>query len=279
MVQPRSFGNVAFFREETMQRFDIDGGNAFDFGKTSENYIRSRDIYPQSMYVRLMEYGVGKSGQRVLDLGSGTAILPLNLAHTGAQFTATDISENQINAGKQAARERGLQNICFKVCSAEDTGFPGESFDAVTAVQCFHYFDAQKAAAEIHRLLVPGGLFCKVFMDWLPYEDAVIDEMEHMVLKYNPSWSGGGFREFSYTFPGWAQGRFALVDVQSYNETLAFSKELWLRRILTCRGVGAALPNEKIAEFTEEYRQALEKYDDTLFLKHQIHIEVYNTNT
>ncbi len=253
----------------------IDGGQAFDFGRTSALYARFRDIYPQSMYQKLIALGIGKRNQHILDLGSGTAVLPVNLYHTGAVFTATDISANQVAFGQRLAQEKGLDRISFKVCAAEDTGFADNSFDAVTAVQCFQYFDAEKAAREIARVLKPQGLFCKIFMDWLPFEDEKIAEMERLVLQYNPAWSGGGFREFRYVFPKWAEGRFRSESVQSYDETLSFSKEAWLNRVLTCRGVGASLSAEKIAAFTEEYRGLLEKYEEPLRLKHQIHIELY----
>ena len=84
----------------------IDNNNSFDFGKTSDNYALFRDIYPQSMYDKLIEMGIGKEGQRILDLGSGTAVLPMNLYHTGAIFTAADIAENQIAVGKRLAAGR-----------------------------------------------------------------------------------------------------------------------------------------------------------------------------
>lgn len=256
----------------------IDKGNEFDFGRTSDDYAKYRDIYPESMYRKLISFGVGKNGQNILDLGSGTAVLPVNLAHTGARFTASDISENQILYGKQLAARRGIKNIEFRVCCAEDTGFEDSSFDVVTAVQCFHYFNAEKAADEIRRILKPNGIFCKIFMDWLPFEDEVIGEMEALVLKYNPEWSGAGFRKFEYSFPKWAENRFELEAVRSFDETIEFSKEAWIKRILTCRGVGASLSSQRVREFENEYRELLKKYDEPLALRHQIHIEVYKSS-
>lgn len=253
----------------------IDNGKEFDFGKTSADYARFRDIYPASMYEKLIQFGIGKSGQKILDLGSGTAVLPINMSKTGADFTASDVSENQILFGKQLAAERNIKNIDFKVCSAEDTGFNENSFDAVTAVQCFHYFNAEEAANEIRRILKPGGLFCKIFMDWLPYEDEVIAEMENLVLKYNPDWSGKGFKEFNYKFPSWAIGKFDIENVRSYNAELEFSKEAWIGRIKSCRGIGASLSEKEVEKFEAEYRSMLEKYPEPLRLKHQIHIEIY----
>lgn len=258
-----------------MKLKNIDQGKEFDFGKTSADYARFRDIYPASMYEKLIQFGIGKSGQKILDLGSGTAVLPINMSKTGADFTASDVSENQILFGKQLAAERNIKNIDFKVCSAEDTGFNENSFDAVTAVQCFHYFNAEEAANEIRRILKPGGLFCKIFMDWLPYEDEVIAEMENLVLKYNPDWSGKGFKEFNYKFPSWAIGKFDIENVRSYNAELEFSKEAWIGRIKSCRGIGASLSEKEVEKFEAEYRSMLEKYPEPLRLKHQIHIEIY----
>ena len=258
-----------------MKLTKIDNNNEFDFGKTSENYARFRDIYPRSMYDELISFGVGREGQHILDLGSGTAVLPMNLYHTGAHFTATDIAQNQIAVGRRLAEAKGMERISFKVCSAEDTGFADSSFDAVTAVQCFPYFNAEKAAAEIHRVLKPQGLFCKIMMDWLPQEDAVIAEMIETVQRYNPAWNPEGFHFDTYRFPEWAKGRFTFEKVISYDEALTFTKEMWLGRVLTCRGVGASLPEAKIAEFEQEYRGILDKYDEPLQLKHRIHIELY----
>lgn len=253
----------------------IDKGNAFDFGRISRDYAEYRNIYPNSVYKKLIESGIGKSGQSILDLGSGTAVLPVNLSHTGADFTATDISENQLRFGRLIAVKERLKNISFKVCPAEDTGFEDNRFDVVTAVQCFQYFNAEKAAAEIYRVLKPHGLFCKIFMDWLPFEDEIIGEMEKLVLKYNPDWSGKGFSKFKYAYPDWADGRFSIETIHSYNEVLRFSRKAWLGRIISCRGVGASLSEEKLGSFTDEYRKILEKYDEPLMLKHQIHIEIY----
>lgn len=255
----------------------IDKNNDFDFGKTSENYARFRDIYPESMYEKLIAMGIGKEGQQILDLGSGTAILPMNLYHTGASFTATDIAEKQVAVGRALARQKGMERIAFKVCPAEATGFDDHAFDAVTAVQCFPYFDADGAAAEIFRVLKPQGLFCKILMDWLPREDAVIAEMIALVQAYNPAWNPEGFQEYDYHFLYWAQGRFVSEAVISYDEALAFTKEAWLGRALTCRGVGASLPPEKVREFEAEYRRILARYDEPLYLKHRIHMELYRS--
>ncbi len=34
---------------------NIDSGRAFDWGRTSENYARFRDVYPQEFYDKIVE--------------------------------------------------------------------------------------------------------------------------------------------------------------------------------------------------------------------------------
>ena len=54
----------------------IDSGNAFDRGKTSEDYAKYRDIYPQAFYDTLISRGLCVENQTVLDPGTGTGVLP-----------------------------------------------------------------------------------------------------------------------------------------------------------------------------------------------------------
>ena len=121
----------------------IDGGKPFDWGFTSEEYAKFRDIYPSEMYDRLREFGVAKTGSAWLDLGCGTGILPQNLYNKNADITGVDISEEQIEFARQAA-EKAEQSIRYFVSPAESTGMPDNSLDCITAAQCFWYFDRKK---------------------------------------------------------------------------------------------------------------------------------------
>ena len=75
---------------------NIDHGRAFDWGRASADYAKYRDIYPPEFYRRLLDMGLCTKGQAVLDLGTGTGVLPRNLCRYGASFVGTDISEEQI---------------------------------------------------------------------------------------------------------------------------------------------------------------------------------------
>jgi len=42
---------------------DIDNGQAFDWGKTSGDYAKYRDIYPKAFYEKLAELSLGVKGR------------------------------------------------------------------------------------------------------------------------------------------------------------------------------------------------------------------------
>ena len=110
----------------------IDEGKAFDWGKTSEAYAKYRDIYPEEFYRKVADRGLCVKGQRVLDLGTGTGVLPRNMYKFGAEWVGTDISPEQIEQAKLLSEEAGM-NIEYKTVSAEKLDFPSGSFDVMAS--------------------------------------------------------------------------------------------------------------------------------------------------
>ena len=168
----------------------VDGGKPFDWGKASADYAKYRDIYPEMFYRQILDAGLCVQGQTVLDLGTGTGVLPRNLYRYGAQFVGIDLSPEQIEQARRLAKQAGMQ-IDFFACPAESVDFPDHTFDVVTACQCFFYFDAKKLLPNLRRMLRPGGRLAILYMAWLPGEDPIARASEQLVLRYNPSWSGG----------------------------------------------------------------------------------------
>lgn len=115
---------------------NIDKCNAFVWGKTSRDYAKYRDIYPQKMYDKMLSWGLCTKEQKILDLGTGTGVLPRNMYKYGGDFVGTDISENQIEQAKQLSLDNNM-DIEFFVSAAEDIDFPENTFDVVTAFTFF----------------------------------------------------------------------------------------------------------------------------------------------
>ena len=93
----------------------IDNGKNFDFGNTSKEYAKYRDIYPEELYEELYSLGIGHENTTWLDMGTGTGVIPFNLCKFGADIKASDISENQISTAKGLLEERNISNIEFLV--------------------------------------------------------------------------------------------------------------------------------------------------------------------
>lgn len=233
---------------------NIDGGKAFDWGKTSADYARFRDIYPQEFYDKIISRKLCMDGQSVLDMGTGTGVLPRNMYRYGARWTGTDISENQIEQAKKLSE--GL-DIAYFAQSAENIDFPANSFDVVTACQCFWYFDHGQIMPALYRMLKPHGRILVLYMAWLPFEDEIAKASEKLVLKYSPGWSGAGERIHPIAIPDCYHEKFELVYHEEYPLDVHFTRDSWNGRMKACRGIGASLTEEEIAAWEQEHRKLL----------------------
>ena len=232
----------------------IDSGNAFDFGRTSSDYAKYRDIYPPEFYERIAERGLCVGGQSVLDIGTGTGVLPRNMYRYGAKWTGEDISGNQIAEAKKLSQGT---DIVYFAAPVEELGLPDSSFDVITACQCIWYFDHERIMPELYRMLKPDGRILILYMAWLPYEDRIAEASENLVLKYNPDWTGAGETMHPVFVPDCFHEKFELVCRDEYRLNVHFTRESWNGRMKACRGIGASLPEERIKAWEREHLKLL----------------------
>lgn len=248
----------------------IDNGKNFDWGLASADYAKYRDIYPDDFYKKIVELGCCTENQTVLDLGTGTGVLPRNMYKYGAKWIGSDISENQIKYARELSRGMDIDYI---VSSAENLAFEAGSFDVVTACQCFMYFDKSVILPKIHKWLKPDGHFLILYMAWLPFESKIAKTSEELVLKYNPSWSGAGMRRYELSTPDWSKRFFDISNAVAYETDLPFTREAWHGRIKACRGIGASsLPAEEIAKWEKEHLEYLKTVPENFSIPHYITI-------
>ena len=207
----------------------IDGGRPFDWGRASADYAKYRDIYPQAFYDAVLRRGLCTDGQNVLDLGTGTGVLPRNMYKYGARWTGTDISAEQI-------------------------------FEVITACQCFWYFQHERVMPQLHRMLKPHGSLLILYMAWLPFEDEIARASEELVLRYHPAWSGRGETVHPIEIPACYFERFDLVHHEEFRLRVPFTRESWHGRMRACRGVGASLSDAEHAAWEREHKALLERF-------------------
>lgn len=234
----------------------IDNGNSFDFGKTSVDYAKYRDIYPPIFYEKIADRGLCKSGQAVLDIGTGTGVLPRNMYSYGAKWIGTDISENQIAQAKILSVGMDIE---YYTVSAEKLDFEDNTFDVITACQCYWYFQHEQTAPLFYNLLKDNGHLLFLRMDWLPIEDEIANASERLVLKYNPAWSGAGNIMMPIDIPDCYLRYFEVMHHDEYKVSVPFTRETWHGRMKSCRGIGASLSAVEIEKWEQEHIAMLEK--------------------
>jgi len=100
--------------------------------------------------------GIGP-GQRVLDVATGTGNVALRAAEAGASVVASDLTRENLAAGRASAEALGL-DVDWVEADAEALPFEDGSFDVVTSsVGAMFAPDHQAVADELLRVCRPGG--------------------------------------------------------------------------------------------------------------------------
>lgn len=228
-----------------------------DFGRTATDYAAHRAGFPDAFFARLDGFGVGRPGQRVLDLGTGTGTLARNLARRGARVIGIDPAPAMLDAARALDREAGVV-VDYRVGRAEATGLDAASVDVVTAGQCWHWFDRARAAAEARRVLVAGGTLVIAHFDWIPLPGNVVEATEALIRAHNPAWTLAGGTGLH---PRWladaAVAGFRDLETFSFDVMVSYTHEAWRGRIRASAGVAASLPPDAVARFDDDLRTLL----------------------
>lgn len=98
----------------------------------------------------------------VLDVGTGTAQIPIELArsHPTVEILAIDLAEHMLQLGRGNVQRAGLADrIRLEKVDAKGIPYPDRSFAAVISNSIVHHIpEPARALAEMVRVTVPGGL-------------------------------------------------------------------------------------------------------------------------
>ncbi|XP_067938227.1 putative methyltransferase DDB_G0268948 [Watersipora subatra] len=155
----------------------------FDSKEHAEAYKKYRPVFGEELFVRIMEYvwsspvarkpeGLTSKADRLslaADIGCGSGQSTKGLAKFFESVIGLDVSKEQI---QQAIANNTLDNIQFKVSTAEDLPLDAVSVDLVTVGMALHWFDWPTFYKEVDRILKPGGVIA-IYMHslWLEVID------------------------------------------------------------------------------------------------------------
>lgn len=111
---------------------------------------------------RLSVEGSGGRPLRVLDVGTGTALIPLVLCQREVTIyvTAIDLAANMLQVGQRNVIREGLQSrIKLEHLDAKNLPYSSASFEWVISNSIVHHIpDPQTCLREMLRVVTPGGL-------------------------------------------------------------------------------------------------------------------------
>ena len=125
---------------------------SLSFGSEAAAYERGRPSYPPEAVDWLLAPTDSFRAGEVLDLGAGTGKLTTRLVERGLSVTAVDPIAEMLDMLRGA-----LPDTPALLGSAEQIPLPDNAVDAVLVAQAWHWFDPERATAEIIRVLRPGG--------------------------------------------------------------------------------------------------------------------------
>ena len=149
------------------------------FGSQADNYERGRPGWPEEAVAHLLE----RFGARtVLDLAAGTGKLTRILVRHAPEVIAVEPVDGMRRV--LAAQVPGARVLAG---TAEAIPLDDDAVDAVFVSEAFHWFDLERAPAEIARVLRPGGWVAVLWnrpggrLDWLDevYEALRSHRIEH----------------------------------------------------------------------------------------------------
>lgn len=130
----------------------------------------------------LARYAAVKTGERVLDVGTGTGVVAITAARAGAKVTGLDLTPELVEQARASAALAAV-DVAWEVGDAEQLPYADGSFDVVLS-QFGHMFAPRPevAAREMLRVLKPGGRIA--FATWPP--EQVIGRSFALGAKYMP---------------------------------------------------------------------------------------------
>jgi ArsR family transcriptional regulator len=141
-------------------------------------------------------------GQRVVDVGTGTGVLALELARLGLEVVAVDHSSRMLEAARAKLERGGVSNVELRLGEASALPLADGTVDAALAHMVLHYLPSPPdAIREMVRVVRPDGVV--VVVDFVQHESEWMrQELGVLWLGFDPEEVLGWLREAGLASPG-----------------------------------------------------------------------------
>jgi ubiquinone/menaquinone biosynthesis C-methylase UbiE len=131
--------------------------------KFAKEYVRQnrwRFYWYRWIINRIIKESKLKKDFIVLDIGTGTGILPIKINKKVRKIIGIDASQGMMNEAIKVCNKRKIKNVEFKKGLIEDFDFPRNSFDVViTSLAIDHVKNQYNLAKKVRNWLKPSGRF------------------------------------------------------------------------------------------------------------------------
>lgn len=132
----------------------------------SGDYASMVETFLLPLGPRLVEACNIGPGSRVLDVAAGTGNASIPAAELGAVVTASDLTPELLDVGRQRAAAAGVE-LAWVAADAENLPFGDASFDVVmSSIGAMFAPQHQRVADELLRVCAPGGTIG--LLSWTP---------------------------------------------------------------------------------------------------------------
>jgi SAM-dependent methyltransferase len=214
------------------------------------DYEAARPSYPADAVGWLVTELQIDRGTRLCDLAAGTGKLTRLLLDRGAVIVAVEPVP-----GMRAQFGSILPTVALVAGTSEAMPFAEAAFDAVVVAQAWHWFDHDRAGAEMRRVVAAGGGVGLVWnardrgVVWVDRIWAIMDRVE----KRAPWRDHDNWRESASALPGFAAPRTA----EFRHEQLLTPSQV-IQRIASVSHV-AVLPEAERSAVLDEVRAVLDE--------------------
>lgn len=252
-----------------------------NFGNVADDYAKYRDIIPSIIFEQLKERHIDLYEKDVLDLGSGTGILTRLLFDLGANVIGVEPERELITKAIEIDKSVGA-NIKYISSTAEKLNMPRSSFDIVTALRAWHWFDRDAVNQQVMRVLKIGGFLIVIHSIFVPQRSQEAQETIKAIREFiedlKPAGSMGETQERrsglpSNWFDEWKQIDFDIVDEWQNDYTLTFSKKEWFGKVRSLSWLTNVSEEKKqmILAKTADY---LKDFEEPMYIPHRYSVVV-----
>ena len=219
---------------------------------------------------RIIErYYIDGKPSLVLDLGSGTGKMTIELASRGYDMTGVDLSTEMLDMARDAADERGFGDKILWLCQdMREFELYGTVDVTVSCLDCINHLTDKKSLTKcfdlVHNYLIPNGLFIFDINGKNKFESVyadnsyVIEDDSSLCVWQNYYNKKSGLCDFYITvFEEGEDGRYARYD------------EVQREKMYTLRVIKKALSDTRF-EFIGAYRNF--DFDDATDADDRIYI-------